>query len=182
MISALLLRLAPWKWIGVGLVMLGLVGVIGVDRIQIAGLRTVVADGKRAMSDLLREQARAAFVASEGYRKKEAADRQRVEDSENAYRTAQAEWAKRLAREVSQSRAAIADNDGLRADLASFARGRDPASDTVAAAGERAAALGLVLAEALRLEDETLLVAAEATGGAESNGDAVRTLLSAWPR
>ena len=91
--------------------------------------------------------------------------------------------AARLVRAVAAASRDLADNARMRDELAVFAAGGGAAGgDTAASASARAAALGLLLAEALRLDDETLLAGAEAAGAAEAQGDNVRALLKTWPQ
>lgn len=69
--NPLWLKLLPYKWIGVGLVALALIGVIGVDKVTLAGLRVTVANGERALSDYRREAAVAARAAEGAARSEE---------------------------------------------------------------------------------------------------------------
>ena len=87
--------------------------------------------------------------------------------AERAYHAAQS-------RNDSILAAARADVGKLRNDLATFARGGGPAVDTAPAASGRAEALGELLGRALQAD-------AEHASAAESNADAVRSLLDAWP-
>lgn len=107
----------------------------------------------------------------------------KVKVEQDAYAELQKTSAQKLAKALATSSANLADNQRVRDELAAYAAGSGAAGgDTVAAASQRAAALGLLLAEALALDDEALQVGAEATGAAESGGNAVRTLLASWPR
>lgn len=64
------------------------------------------------------------------------------------------------------------ERDGLRLEIAAYASGRP--DDSAAAGRDRAAALGVLLDDALR-------VAAACTDGAEQHATDVRTLLRGWP-
>ena len=171
MIEALLIKLLPFKWIGVAFVGLGLLGVIGYDRAVIAGLRVDVTDAVRALSDYQREQYRAAFVATETNRKRTDELAARARTAEDAYAALQTEHV----RSIVAQRRVLADNGRLRDEIDAFARGRGVSDDSAAAASERAATLGLLLAEALRAD-------AESANDAERNADAVRAVLDAWPQ
>jgi len=123
-----------------------------------------------------------ALEAATKYRAAEAAWKFQLRSAQDEYNEREKQGAKKLAAFAATASAALLANGKLRDDIAAFARGGGPAVDTAAAASDRAARLGLLLSEALRLEDETLLVAAESAGGAESAGNAVRTLLNSWPK
>lgn len=173
MFAGLLLRLVPYRWFAIGALALVVAGYVGSLNIRISSLRAEIATGVAAFSDYRREQARAAFAASEGNRKREQQLQTQVDGAQHAYADLQAEHARAI---VAQRRL-LADNGKLRNDIEAFARasGSPAGTDTVAAASERAAALGVLLAEALRAD-------AESANAAEGNADAVRTVLNAWPR
>lgn len=125
-----------------------------------------------AETEILRADytARAAS-ASADYRNREAALQARADTAEDRYAQLQPEHARLL---VAQ-RNLLAERGELRNAIASYAiGGSGAATDTAAAASQRAAALGQLLAEALRAD-------AESAADAESSGDAVRALLAAWP-
>ena len=110
----------------------------------------------------------AALVATNRYRALSDQLQQVKDEAQHAYDAAQTRNAAALA-------AASAGNDRLRSQLAAYAAGGGGAADdTVAAASERAATLGGLLAAALQSD-------AQHAADAESNGDAVRALLKAWP-
>lgn len=117
------------------------------------------------------ERANAAMVALKAqtdYRALESQLQAVKEQAQHDYDAVQTRNASLLAR-------ARAGNDQLRQQLATYAAGSGaPAGDTLAAADQRAAVLGGLLAAAL-LSD------AGHTADAESNADAVRALLAAWP-
>lgn len=118
------------------------------------------------------EQTRRALAESEANRAKEAGYLKAIEAQRIIYDVLE----KKNAAALAGQRIALADSGRLRDDIAAFAANRGSTSeDTAASASQRAATLGLLLAEALR-------TGAESTGAAESSGDAVRTLLDSWPR
>ena len=110
----------------------------------------------------------AALDAQTRYRALEAQMQALKEQAQNDYDAQQTRNASALA-------AARVGTDKLRKQLAAYSTGGGATSDTLAAADQRAAALGELLAAALRAD-------AEHAASAEANGDAVRTLLAAWPR
>jgi len=122
--------------------------------------------------------------ADKEYRAKEIGWIAALKEQQDVYDRQNAANAKALAKSLAATNRSLADNERLRVDIAAFAAngGRPPGDDTVASASARAAALGLLLAEALRLDDETLLASAESSDAAERNGSAVRALLGAWPK
>ena len=114
----------------------------------------------------------AAVVVQEKYRATETALREAVERQRIIYDALQQKHSTDLAGQ----RAALADAGRLRIDITAYASGSGRTPDNPGPSDSaRAAALGLLLADALR-------ASAESTAGAESAGDAVRALLAAWPR
>jgi hypothetical protein len=67
-----------------------------------------------------------------------------------------------------------ADADRLRGDLAAFAGAGGAADDSLAACRDRAAALGLLVADGLRVQERI-------AEGAEACGSDLRAVLAAWP-
>ncbi len=63
--------LLPYRWIGIGLIVLSLLAIIGRDQIVIAGLRTKIAEGAAAFSDYRREAATAARAGEAAARAEE---------------------------------------------------------------------------------------------------------------
>lgn len=138
-------------------------------RVKIAKSETVQVQ-TAWQADRAHAQAEALRVTTE-YRAKEAADAARLKGVQDGYDALQTVHASALAGQ----RAVLADNGRLRNAVAAYAAGGGSAApDTAAAASERAARLGELLAAALQAD-------AEHAAAAESNGDAVRALLAAWP-
>lgn len=136
------------------------------------GFDAGVLDQKAKQSVIDATQTRLALAESEKVRAKEAGFLQAIEAQRIIYDALQ----KKNATALAGQRAALADAGQLRDDIAAFAANRGGTTeDTAAAASHRAAALGLLLAEALR-------TGAESAAAAESNGDALRAVLEAWPR
>lgn len=171
MIGRLVAWVMPYAWPLVAAVFLALAAGASVQTLRLAHAQREVAEVQAAWAGDRAQAAERARAKEAEYRAKEAADEARVKAKEEAY----AELQKLHAAALAGQRAALADNGELRNALAAYARGGDPASDTQAAASDRAAALGELLARALRLD-------AEHAAAAESNGDAVRALLEAWPK
>lgn len=128
------------------------------------------------------QETAAALAVSEANAAKSSAWSHQLKESQDAYNAVQTQLKNVVAAYADRAAASLADNGRLRDNIATYARGSGTAADTAAAASERAAALGVLLAEALRLDDQALLAGAESAGAAESNGNAVRALLAAWPR
>jgi len=126
--------------------------------------------GKQAVIDA--KQTKVALEESEKNRAKEAGYLKAIEAQRIIYEVLQ----KKNAAALAGQRIALADAGELRDQIAAFAANRGSSTeDTAASASARAATLGVLLAEALR-------TSAESAAGAESSGDAVRTLLDSWPR
>ena len=145
-----------------------LLGFIGWQQHEIDSAEKALFAEKSARQEEKILAAAAALKQSEEYRA--IADQLQAvkEQAQHEYDAAQTRNASALA-------AARADSGKLRNQLAAFAAGSSSAApDTVAACDQRAAALGGLLAAALQSD-------AERTAAAEGNGDAVRTLLAAWP-
>ena len=128
------------------------------------------ADRERSDLVILTMQNEAAARLANANAKSIATSTQLQSTKERAERDLQTERA-RGARRVAD---AVATAGIVRDELAAFASGADPSSDTVAAAVGRTEALGLVLGESLQLQNE--LAAA-----AEAESANVRALLKAWP-
>ncbi len=136
-----------------------------------AGFGAGVKDQKAKQAVIDAAQTTKALAQSEKHRATEAGYLQAIEAQRIIYDVLQ----KKNVAALAGQRAALADAGKLRDDIAAFAANSGgPAEDTAAAASQRAAALGLLLAEALR-------TGAESAAAAESSGDAVRAILEAWP-
>ena len=110
-------------------------------------------------------QVAAALAYSENARQIEAQHAERITD---AQRTREQEQARsRRAADLLRT-----ERDGLRNAIASYAAG--PADDTASACSARAASLGALLDDAMR-------VAAACAAGAEQHATDVRALRDAWP-
>lgn len=146
-----------------------MLGVIGVQAYQIRGLKLEAAVTARNHAQQRAEQESTARVASENFRRTEAELRARVDSAQGNYDALQTKHAGTLA-------AHRASDGQLRNQLAAYASGsRDPADHTCAAERERAEALGLLLADGVRLQNEL-------AGHAEAASDSVRALKAAWPK
>jgi hypothetical protein len=167
-IARLLSWFMPYLWPAVAAagVSLMLWGSVQTYRVRIAKAETV--EVRNAMAVERANATAAALKAQTEYRALEAQMQAIKEQAQHEYDAAQTRNATALA-------AARAGADKLRNQLAAYAAGSGEASsDSVAACGQRAAALGQLLAEALRLD-------AERAADAEDSADAVRALLAAWP-
>jgi hypothetical protein len=181
--------LAPYLlWVvgGAGIAAAGYGGVMHLER-DAARKATVEAkaETKKVNDDWTLDKARRTQVALDAeiqQRNKEQGWQAQIKGAQDELDHLKADNAKKLAAFAARASHDLADNTRLRADLAAFAAGGGSGSqDTAASASQRAAALALLLADALRLEDATLLAGAKSTSAAEGNGDAVRALLKAWP-
>lgn len=143
-----------------------LVGV-GVQTVRLARAQAALARAEAGHAQAVaaaelaaRRQAEAyRFLEGELVRERERIDRERTQE-----------------RRAQEARAAAlrADRDGLRGDIADYAAGRAAAEDSLAACRERAATLGQLVEQGLRVQDEL-------AAGAESAGADVRALLG-WAR
>lgn len=186
MIGALLSRIAGWLapslWYVVAAAFASALAWGGVMHWQRDTARHETQEVRDAWTLARAQATQAALDAEVKARAKEQADADKLKGVQDAYDALQIDTSKKLAVAAAHSSAALADNGRLRDALATYAAGSGAgAQDTAAAASQRAAALGLFLAEALRLDDETLLAGSECAGAAESAGDAVRAFLKAWP-
>jgi hypothetical protein len=159
-------------------------GYVAVKGIGFAECEAILIPQITALKDRIDVGERLRAKADQEYRAKEAGWITALKEQQDAYDQQNAASAKALAKSMAVANRSIADNARLRVDIAAYAAngGRPAADDTVASASARAGALGVLLAEALRLDDETLLASAESADAAERNGSAVRALLSAWPQ
>jgi hypothetical protein len=109
-----------------------------------------------------------ARVASENYRRLEADLRDKADTAKRKYDAIQVQHVATLA-------AAKRDTGKLRDQLAAYASGGAAPGDSCATERSRAEALGVLLANGLRLQDEL-------ANGAETASDSVRALEEAWPK
>ena len=168
MLTWLLSKLSAYLWPIVAAVGLSLLLALGVQTKRLDWAKSETQEVRNAWAAASARATSEALALSEKYRATTQQLQAKVDDAERSYATLQAVHARELVR-------ARADVVSLRDKLAVYARSSDPASDTQAAASERAAVLGGLLAEALRAD-------AESAADAEANADAVRTVLDAWPR
>lgn len=119
--------------------------------------------------------------ADERARKKEAEWNQILKEVQREYADAQATTQRRLDQANAANRRVRAELVELRNSIAGYAAGSGTGESAGKTDRDRAVALGVLLGEAFEFADEALLVATEATAGAESAGDGVRTLQQAWP-
>ena len=159
-----------WLWPAVGIAGIAMAGAVGVQTLRLDHVRVALSETKAAWSADRAHAQEVALAKVAEYRSREQAWQAKVTTAEESYAALQTEHAKAI---VSQ-RAALADAGRMRDTIAAYARGSSPAVDTAAAASERAAVLGLLLATALRADGESAI-------DAESNADAVRAVLAAWP-
>jgi len=111
-----------------------------------------------------------------------AAARQSALDAEHAMQGKLKEAQDALSKEQASQRRVAADlqrtrleRDGLRDQVTAFAGGGQPADDSVTACRVRSEALGKLLVDGLRVQEDL-------ASGAESASGDVRALLAAWPR
>ena len=169
-----LLRLLPTQWLlpVVGIAAVALVLALGVQTKRVAWAKAETQQLKDAWTLDRAQRTQVALDAATQYRNAEAAYQAEVKGAQDAYATLQS----RHARAIVASRDALAESGRLRGELAAYAAGSGGApGDTCAPDRDRAAALAGLLAEALRAD-------AESAASAENNGDALRTVLMAWPK
>lgn len=160
--------ISHYVWAGAAVVAAALLLALGVQTHRVKIAKAETAQVKVAWAAQREQATAAAMKAQTEYRAIEA---QMQAQSEKSYRDYQAAQS----RNESALAAARDGTDKLRSQLAAYASGSGQAApDSIAAASERAARLGELLASALRAD-------AEHASAAESNGDAVRALLAAWP-
>ncbi len=165
----ILTRLLAYAWPIAAAAGLALLGAVGVQAFQIRGLKLEAATVARNHAQQRADQESTARVASENFRRIEADLRARADLAQGNYDALQQKHAVTL----SAHRAA----DGkLRDQLAAYASGGGGApGDACTAERERAKALGVFLADGVRLQEEL-------AGHAENASDGVRALIEAWPK
>lgn len=140
---------------------------LGAQTLRLASVKTDLANEQRARAQDRADAETAARIASENYRREEAAAAARVETAEGKYDALQQNHTATLA-------AHRAVDNQLRNQLAAYASGSGATSNTCTAERERAQSLGVLLADGVRLQEEL-------ARDAEAANDAVRALLEAWP-
>jgi Tfp pilus assembly protein FimV len=157
--------LSPTLWLGVALA--GALVFGGVQTVRLSGAK---ADTEKVRAQFAEHKATAEKTA------REASDRYR--QLERNYHERREEIQHERAKEQQAQQVAMdrlrADRNRLRNDIADYARGRGAAEDSVAACHRRAATLGELLEESLRVQEEL-------AGAAESHSADVRALLK-WAR
>lgn len=156
--------------LGAALVALGVWSGVQTHRLAIAKAET--AEVRNAWTVDKANATAAALTQTAQYRVQEQGWQAQITKAQDDYTALQSTHASALAAQ----RVALADNGRLRSSIAAYATGGGAsAPDSAASASARAASLGSLLAAALQAD-------AEHASAAESNGDGVRTLLSAWPK
>jgi hypothetical protein len=171
-----LFRLLPLKWWLIGGAVAVVVAAFATQTVRIRLWQHDYAEARRelvaekAERAVERDQAKdAAIAAGDQYRALEASMQRQKEEAEHARQTELAANARVIA-------GLSAQLGGVRDELAAYASGsREPSGDSLPSCIRRAEALGAVLAESLRVQEE---LAADAE---VANAD-TRALLSAWPR
>lgn len=164
----LLSKLMGYAWPAVAAVAAALLLAVGVQSHRVKVAKQETAEVQKAWTLDRANATAAALVETEKYRALEALMQSAKEQAQHEYDAATTRNAGRLA-------TARAGADKLRNQLAAYASNASSAApDSVAACDQRAAALGELLARALQSD-------AGHASAAESNGDAVRALLAAWP-
>lgn len=169
MIARLVGWVLPYAWPIGAAAGLALLGGLGWQTVQASKWERAFLSERLVRTEEHRVAEEAARIASENYRREEAASRARVKTAEGKYDALQQSHTATLA-------AHRASDSQLRNQLAAYASGsREPTDHSCAAERERAEALGLLLADGVRLQNEL-------AGHAESASDSVRALKEAWPR
>ena len=183
MISWILGRLGSYLWPVVGAAFVAVTLAAGVQTKRVTWAKAETQQVKDvAMLDRA-QRTQVALDATEKVRVLENEYRAKLEEANHAL---SAENDKNTATRLALDRAnrALADSDNrLRDALTSYASGSGLTPSVAAAsASQRAAALGTILAEAIRLDDEAMQLEAELAEAAESASADVRALMLAWPR
>ena len=153
---------------GVAIVLAVALLAVGVQTHRVKIAKQATAEVQKAWTLDRAQATAAALVETERYRALETLMQSAKEQAQHEYDAATTRNAGRLA-------TARAGADKLRNQLAAYAsNASSTAPDSVSACDQRAAALGELLARALQSD-------ASHASAAESNGDAVRALLAAWP-
>lgn len=139
----------------------------GLQSTRLSASRRDTAEVKAAWAQDKANALALALKTSEEYRAKEAEDQAKIKQGETDYAALQAKHAATVA-------ASQRDTRILRDQLAAYAGPSIAASDPCSADRRHAQALGLLLGDGVRLQEQL-------AQGAESSSDAVRTLLATWP-
>lgn len=165
-------KLGSWLWPVIGLAALGLSLALGVQTKRLSWAKAETQQVRDAWTLDTAQRTTVALDAATKYRAREAELSAKVQEAQHDYTVLQADHA----RAIVASRAALAESGRLRGEIAAYAAGSGGTpGDACASDRDRAIALGQLLAEALRAD-------AQSANDAEVNGDAVRALLSAWPK
>ena len=171
MISWIITRLGVYLWPAIGAAFVALTLAVGVQTKRVTWAKADTQQVKDAWTLDKAQRTQVALDAATTYRKAEAAYQANVKEAQNEYATLQAQHAKSIV----ASRVALAESGKLRGEIAAYAAGSGyPSGDTCTPDRDRALALASLLAEALR-------VSAEGAADAETNADALRAVLAAWP-
>lgn len=160
--------LAKYAVAGLGVALALSLAAGGVQTLRLYSTKAALSDEKAARQKERADAEETARHASENYRRQEAELRGAVLGAQNDLDTERAKNQAALA-------SARTDADGLRKQLSTFARGSQTADNTCAPERERAATLGVLLADSLQAH-------AVCTGAVENHASEVRSLLNAWPK
>ena len=142
-------------------------GVYGYFKGKTAGRAEV----QRVLDQAVADHNAAAMSASEAYRRLEQEAQAKVKGAQDALDKERAA-SSRIAADLRRTRT---ERDGLRDQISAYAAGGgDASADSVAAARERAATLGGLLDESMRVQEDFAVEA-------ESLAASVRALRDAWP-
>ena len=156
-----------WPIAGIAFVALGLA--LGVQTKRLAWAKAEIIEVTKAWALDRAKATEAALKATNENRALEQELQTRADKAASEYNALQLSHARAIV-------TARADVASLRKSVAAYAAGSGAgAPDTLSASNQRAAALGELLAAAWQAD-------ADHAADAESNADAVRTLLEAWPR
>jgi hypothetical protein len=170
-----LLKLVPLKFWAMGIAAAAVLAYVGVLKFDLWRTEHALSEVRTQLSD---EQAERAIERDKA---KDAAIK-----AGNEYRALEQQWSliqkeaeiERTKQQTANARV-VADLSrqlvGVRNELTEYASGRrEPSGDSLEACQRRARAIGDVLGEALRLQDEL-------AGDAEAEAANARSLLAAWP-
>ena len=163
--------LGTLRAIGIGLMFAGVTTITGSVVYYFKGKAAGRAEVQRVLDQAVADHNAAAMSASEAYRRLEQEAQAKVKGAQDALDKERAA-SSRIAADLRRTRT---ERDGLRDQISAYAAGGgDASADSVAAARERAATLGSLLDESMRVQED---LAVEA----ESLAASVRALRNAWP-